>query len=119
MTDDRDFKDLVRKRAAKTGESYQAARRQLEAQRQRFSARVDALFRTPEGIAFGCTIEEGGVARGMTVTVAGDGIEHRGTVTSLRRWKWDVDSVALDDAPYAQFGMIVDPPYDGPIPARV
>ena len=38
MTDDRDFKQIVRDRAAKTGESYQAARRQLERQRGRFSA---------------------------------------------------------------------------------
>lgn len=30
MTKDKDFKDVVRKRAAKTGESYAAARRQLE-----------------------------------------------------------------------------------------
>ena len=30
MTDDGDFKKIVRDRAAKTGESYQAARRQLE-----------------------------------------------------------------------------------------
>src|SRR3954469_25706854 len=38
MTDDRDFKQLVRERMAKTGESYQMARRILERKRGRFSA---------------------------------------------------------------------------------
>ena len=119
MTKDRDFKSVVRKRAAKTGESYQAARRQIERDRPTFSARVEALFRTPDGLAFGCIVEEGTVARGMEVTVTGPGITHRATVASLRRSKWDVDTVAAGESPYGQFGMIVDPPYVGPLPARV
>lgn len=119
MTEDRDFKRVVRERAAKTGESYQAARRQLEGQGPSFSARVEALFRTPDGLAFGCVVEEGSVSRGMRVTVIGDGIAHQATVTSLRRSKWDVDTVAASASPYGQFGMIVDPPYAGPLPARV
>ena len=35
MTDDSDFKQIVRDRVTKTGESYQGARRQLERQRGR------------------------------------------------------------------------------------
>lgn len=35
MTEDRDFKKVGRERSAKTGESYQAARRQLEAKASR------------------------------------------------------------------------------------
>jgi hypothetical protein len=119
MTEDRDFKDLVRRRAEKTGESYQAARRQLEGKRPSFTARVEAMFRTPAGIAFGCVVEEGRVAPGMRVTVAGDGAEHAATVVSLRRWWWDVPAVVAGETANAQFGMIVDPPYTGPLPARV
>jgi translation initiation factor IF-2 len=121
MTEDRDFKDLVRKRAAKTGESYQAARRQLEEKRARFSARVDAAFRVPDGIVFGCVVEEGRVARGMAVTViAEDGaVAHQATVLHLRRAKADMDSVADGQFVDGQFGMLVDPPYVGPLPARV
>lgn len=119
MTEDRDFKDLVRRRAEKTGESYQAARRQLEGKGPSFSASVDAIFRTPAGLAFGCTVEQGSVSRGMAVTVVGDGVVHHATVASLRRWKWDVDAISRDENPFAQFGMIVEPPYDGPLPVRV
>ena len=76
MTDDNDFKKIVRDRMAKTGESYQAARRQLERQRGRFSARVMELFEMPEGDVLGCIIEGGEVTRGMTVTVATGGGFH-------------------------------------------
>jgi translation initiation factor IF-2 len=113
MTEDRDFKNLVRQRAAKTGESYQAARRQLEAGRPAFAARVEAMFRTPAGIAFGCTVEEGHVSRGMRVTVIADGSTHVATVASLRRSKWDVETVAAEESEHRQFGMIVEPPYQG------
>jgi hypothetical protein len=65
MTEDSDFKQIVHDRAAKTGESYQAARRQLERQRGRFSARVVEVFETPNGIVLGCIIEGGEVTRGM------------------------------------------------------
>ena len=119
MTEDRDFKDLVRRRAAKTGESYQAARRQLEGKRPAFSARVAALFRTADGLAFGCIVEEGSISRGMRVTVIGDGVAHQATVVSLRRSKWDVATVAAGESEYGQFGMIVEPPYVGPLPARI
>lgn len=119
MTEDRDFKDLVRARAAKTGESYQAARRQLEGIGPSFSARVEAMFRTSDGIAFGCVVEEGSLSRGMKVTVLGDGVAHEARVTSLRRSKWDVDTVTAGESAYGQFGMIIDPPYVGPLPARV
>ena len=119
MTEDRDFKRVVRERAAKTGESYQAARRQLEVHDRPFSARVEAIFRTPDGLALGCIVEQGRVSRGMNVTVTGDGVAHQATVTSLRRSMWDVDAVAAGDLTHGEFGMIVEPPYVGPLPARV
>ena len=119
MTEDKDFKRVVRTRSAKTGESYQAARRQLKGKQPVFSARVDALFRTPDGLAFGCVVEEGSVSRGMSVTVIGDGVSHAAIVTSLRRSKWDVETVAFEDSEYGHFGMIIEPPYPGAFPVRV
>jgi translation initiation factor IF-2 len=119
MTEDRDFKQVVRKRAAKTGESYQAARRQMEGKRPTFSARVDAMFQVPAGVALGCVVEEGSVSRGMKVTVIAEGVGHSATVAGLRRRWDDVDSVAKGQFSDGQFGMLVDPPYFGPLPARV
>ena len=125
MTRDRDFKDLVRTRAAKTGESYQAARRQLTGPESAADTdtdavvrvRVRAIFRTqdpPGGLAYGCVVETGRLERGMRVALSiGDTEVHRGVVASLRRAKDDIDAVAAGDGP---FGLMVDPPYEGPIP---
>jgi len=119
MTEDRDFKQIVRDRAAKTGESYQAARRQLERQRGRFSARAVDVFEKPSGIVLGCIIEGGEVTRGMTVTVAtGEGPKHRGVVVSLRHMWDDLDSVRYGGR-YGEFGLLLEPAYVGPIPAQV
>ena len=122
MTEDRDFKQLVRERAAKTGESYQAARRQLERQRGRFSARALEVFPTPSGIALGCVIEGGEVTRGMRVrVVTGAGAvdsTHDGVVVSLRHMWTDLDAVRFG-GDYGEFGLILDPPYTGPVPAQV
>jgi hypothetical protein len=119
MTEDRDFKDLVRKRAAKTGESYQAARCQME-RPALVVARVQAIFRTQEppcGIAFGCVIETGRIVRGMSVTLSIGGEEvHRGTVASLRVAKYDIDTIVEGQGP---FGLMIDPPHDGRMPELV
>ena len=119
MTQDRDFKDLVRKRAAKTGESYQAARRQLE-RPEPAVARVQAIFRTqdpPDGLAFGCVLETGRIARGMSIALSiGDEVVHRGIVASLRVAKYDIDTIAEGEGP---FGLMIDPPYDGRMPEFV
>jgi translation initiation factor IF-2 len=118
MTEDRDFKQIVRERAAKTGESYQTARRMLEGKRGRFSARVKAMFATPSGLVLGCVMEEGTVTRGMQVTVAtAEGVEHHGTVVSLRHMWTDLDTVAAGAG--MEFGLLVDPAYNGTIPAQV
>jgi translation initiation factor IF-2 len=119
MTEDRDFKRVVRVRAEKTGESYQAARRQLEQKRSPFVARVKALFRVESGIAFGCLVEHGKVTRGMRVAVVlNDEVIHQGIVASLRHGQADVDSVAEGQFS-AGFGLLVDPPYNGPVPDTV
>jgi len=119
MTEDRDFKQIVRDRAAKTGESYQAARRQLERQRGRFSARAVHVFAMPSGVVLGCIIEGGEVTRGMKVTVAtGEGSKHQGVVVSLRHMKDDVDAVRYGGR-YGEFGLLLEPAYAGPIPAQV
>jgi translation initiation factor IF-2 len=117
MTEDRDFKQRVRARAEKTGESYQAARRQLEQKHEpRFVATVKTMFRVERGVAFGCVIDRGEVRLGTKVSVRlNDDVLHEGTVTSLRYGRTDIDSVTEGDYP-AGFGMIVDPPYDGPTP---
>ena len=115
MTEDRDFKQLVRQRAAKTGESYQAARRQVERGRPRFEAAVKAMFRTPAGLVFGCVVETGAVRPGMAVDVwLGGEVVHAGTVASLRHTWFDREVVSE-----GEFGLLVDPAYDGPLPDRV
>jgi hypothetical protein len=118
MTEDRDFKNVVRARSAKTGESYQAARRQLERSRDAFSARVNTRFTTSDGrVVLGCTIEAGAVTRGMTVTVTtDDGDVHRGVVANLRHFSEDLDAVAHGER--VDFGMVIDPAYEGPTPAQ-
>jgi translation initiation factor IF-2 len=109
MTEDRDFKKIVRKRSAKTGESYQAARRQLEHQPGRLSARVHAMWAHPNGLVLGCVVDEGRLTRGMPVTLlAGDAVLHEGTVASLRRGKEDQDVVSSGEC-----GILLDPPYLG------
>lgn len=119
MTDDRDFKQMVRDRAARTGESYQAARRQLERQRGRFSARAVEVFQMPVGPVLGCIIEGGEVTRGMTVTVAtGEGSRHQGLVVSLRHQWTDLESVRYGGH-YGEFGLLLEPAYAGPLPAQV
>ena len=118
MTEDRDFKQLVRARAAKTGESYQTARRVLERKGGRFSARVASTFDRPAGRVLGCLLEEGRVTRGMEVVVTPpEGASHRGVVVSLRHRWTELDDVAVGDA--VEFGLLLDPPYLGPVPARV
>ena len=119
MTDDGDFKRLVRERAAKTGESYQAARRQLAGRRDPFSARAVTLFPTPSGPVLGCIIEGGEVTRGMAVGVTtGDGERHQGVVVSLRHHWTDLDAVR-HDGPFEHFGLLLEPAYRGPLPALV
>jgi translation initiation factor IF-2 len=119
MTADNDFKQIVRERAAKTGESYQTARRQLERQRDRFSARAVGIFQTTSGRVLACVIEAGEVTRGMTVAVAtGDGSTHDGTVASLRHMKQDLAAVRFD-GPFREFGLLLEPAYVGSVPARI
>jgi hypothetical protein len=118
MTEDRDFKQVVRERAAKTGESYQTARRILERKRGRFSALANSTFVKPAGRVLGCIIEDGKVTRGMKVTVTTpDGGKHQAVVVSLRHMWDDVDSISYGE--FGEFGMLLEPPYDGPIPAQV
>ena len=109
MTEDSDFKRLVRERAAKTGESYQAARRQVERQRDRFAATIKTRHVTKDGlVALGCIMEAGRVARGMTVTVTSeDGAQLRGAVVSLRHMWDDLESVAHGE--WGEFGLVLDP----------
>lgn len=90
MTEDRDFKNVVRARSAKTGESYQAARRQLEHQGGGLRAPVYAQWAHPAGLVLGCVVEQGQLALEMAVTVlAGDALLQEGTVASLRVGKED------------------------------
>jgi translation initiation factor IF-2 len=109
MTEDRDFKKVVRGRSAKTGESYQAAKRQLEGQPRRLSVRVDAMWEHRDGLVLGCVVVEGRLSQGMAVTVmAGEDILHRGTVASLRYGK--EDRAVVTSGPC---GIMLDPPYLG------
>jgi len=118
MTEDRDFKDLVRERAAKTGESYQTARRVLEGKRAHFSARAKALFATPAGLVLGCVMEDGTVKNGMRVTVTTpEGATHQGVVVNLRHMWTDLDSVSYGE--FEEFGLLIEPAYGGSIPALV
>ena len=109
MTEDRDFKRVVRERSAKTGESYQAARRQLEARGGGLSAPVYALWEHPAGLVLGCHVEQGQLTLGMSVTVlAGEEVLHEGIVASLRVGKEDRAVVTEGDC-----GILLDPPFRG------
>lgn len=110
MTEDRDFEDAVRRRSAKTGESYQTARRQMD-RRTGLSAPVYAQWAHPAGLVLGCVVEQGRLERGMPVTVlSGDGatVLHEGTVASLRVGKEDRAVVASGEC-----GILLDPPFHG------
>ena len=118
MTQDRDFKQIVRDRAAKTGESYQTARRILQRKRGRFSALAKSTFDRPAGRVLGCIMEDGTVTRGMKVTVTtADGVKHEGFVVSLRHMWTYLDSVSYGE--FGEFGLLLEPAYLGPIPAQV
>lgn len=115
MTEDRDFKKVVRERSAKTGESYQAARRQLERRPAGLSAPVYALWEHPAGLVLGCKVEQGQLTVGMPVTVlAGETVLHEGTVASLRVGKEDQTMVASGDC-----GILLDPPFHGYVGSEV
>lgn len=115
MTEDRNFKDVVRKRAAKTGESYQGARRQLERKFGGLSAPVSAAWAHPDGLVLGCRVEQGQLARGMEVTVlTDDTVVHQGVVVSLRVGKDDQDVVTSGDC-----GILLDPPFRGYVTREV
>jgi hypothetical protein len=118
MTEDSDFKRIVRDRAAKTGESYQTARRVLTKGRGGFSAVAMMTFYTPSGPVLGCVIDRGKVQRGMPVTVIAPGQpEHHGVVVSLRHMWRDLESVAYGE--WDEFGLLLEPAYGGPLPAKV
>ena len=109
MTEDRDFKNVVRKRSAKTGESYQAARRQLQREAAGVSAPVYALWAHPDGLVLGCVVEEGQLTPGMPVTVmARDTVLYQGTVASLRVGKEDQAVVTEGEC-----GIMLEPPFHG------
>jgi translation initiation factor IF-2 len=109
MTEDRDFKKVVRERSAKTGESYQTARRQVERRGGRLSAPVYALWEHPAGLVLGCVVEQGRISLGMPVTVlADDTVVHQGTVASLRVGKDDQTVVTSGEC-----GVILEPPFHG------
>lgn len=115
MTEDGDFKKVVRKRAAKTGESYQAARRQVKPQLRGLSAPVSATWAHPEGLVLGCHVKQGRLVRGMQVTVlTGETVVHQGVVASLRVGKEDKDVVTSGDC-----GVLVDPPFRGYVEGEV
>ena len=110
MTEDRDFKDAVRRRSAKTGESYQAARRQME-RRAGLSAPVYAQWAHPAGLVLGCVVEQGELALGMPVTILRadrETVLHEGKVASLRVGKEDKTVVASGEC-----GILLDPPFHG------
>jgi translation initiation factor IF-2 len=117
MTDDSDFKKIIRDRAAKTGESYQTARRILERKSEGFSALANSAFNRPAGRVLGCIMENGKVTRGMKVTVTAEGTQHQGVVVNLRHMWDDLESVSFGE--FGEFGLLLEPAYLGPIPAQV
>lgn len=113
MTEDRDFKKVVRRRAEKTGESYEAARRQLEKRVKdaKGLARIDTMFRTPRGVVIGCTVERGAISKGSTAVVLHDGRPvHEATVHEIRNLKTEIAAASAG----LQCGLLLDPPYAGP-----
>jgi len=116
MTEDRDFKKVVRERSAKTGESYQTARRQLEGPPPTLTAPVYALWQHPaRGLVLGLVVEGGQVRRSLPVTVlAGETILHQGVVAGLRVGKEDRDVVTSGEC-----GITLDPPFHGYAPRPI
>ena len=109
MTEDRDFKKIVRERSEKTGESYQAARRQLERRSNGLQAPVYAQWAHPAGLVLGCVVEKGELRLGMPVTLlAGENVIHQGVVASLRVAKDDRAVVTSGEC-----GILLDPPFHG------
>jgi translation initiation factor IF-2 len=109
MTEDRDFKKVVRARSEKTGESYQAAKRQLERQTAGLHAPVYAQWAHPAGLVLGCVVERGELRLGMPVTLLANGaVIHEGTVASLRVAKDDRELVTSGEC-----GILLDPPFHG------
>src|SRR5690348_17212870 len=109
MTEDRDFKNVVRARSAKTGESYQAARRQVQRRGRRVSAPVHALWAHPDGLVLGCVVEQGELTIDLPIKIlSGDAVLHEGTVASLRVGKDERAVVASGEC-----GVLVDPPFHG------
>jgi hypothetical protein len=54
----------------------------------------------------------------MEVTVTTEsGVRHHGTVVSLRHMWDDLESVTYLE--FGEFGLLLDPPYTGPVPATV
>ena len=118
MTEDRDFKKVVRRRAAKTGESYQAARRQLERRINdaRTRALVEIVVRTPGGVVIGCRIERGSIGRGDNVVVLHEGHPvHEAVVAAIRNFQADIEVASAG----AQCGLILDPPFNGSLADEV
>lgn len=113
MTKDRDFKNVVRARTEKTGESYQTARRQLD-RPDALSAPVYAVWASPLGLILGCHVEKGQIVPGKAVTVMADeAVLHQGTVVSLRVGREDREVVTDGDC-----GVILDPPFHGYAPIQ-
>ena len=113
MTEDRDFKKLVRRRAEQTGESYQAARRQLEKQVAAAisSARVEVVIRTPRGVVIGCTVEQGTISRGSPAVVVLNGRPvHEATINAIRNFGTDIAAAPRG----LQCGLLLEPPFEGP-----
>ena len=118
MTKRSDFKRIIRDRSAKTGESYQTARRILDRKQGRFSALAKTTFHKPAGCVLGCIMEAGTVTRGMKVTVtAPNGLVHEGVVVSLRHMWSELESISYGE--FGEFGLLIEPGYAGPVPAQV
>lgn len=102
MTRDRDFKQHVRDRAVKTGQSYQAARQTMSGPTERpvpgptGEAEVREMFRIPDGRwVGGCVIRSGEVNCWDQARVIRDGVVvGEGPISSLRTYKKPVPRVS-------------------------
>jgi translation initiation factor IF-2 len=79
-----------------------------------FSAKVKAILPTPRGVVLGCVVDEGTIENGMVVEVTAGEHRHTGTVVMLRRF-----GVELEKVSQGEFGVLIEPPYVGPLPERL
>jgi uncharacterized protein YndB with AHSA1/START domain len=114
MTEDRDFKRLVRSRAARTGESYTTARATLL--KQQNPGRKAAPVRTPSATVVPATPAASAPAASDYAAIAGMSDEAVAAKTGCtwERWVWALDQVEAHRWPHSEIARYLGEKYKVP-----